>query len=86
MKSYQTIVIIKIMLIWYLLLVSAGLLTTSTGAYYSNQKEANGSMTIGTWESEHEKEKMEKEIERAKEIGEEQEIQLESAAEHTTDE
>jgi len=29
---------------------------------------------------------MEKEIERAKEIGEEQEIQLESAAEHTTDE
>jgi len=89
LKSYQTIVIIKIMLIWYLLIVSAGLLTTSTVAYYSNQKQANGSMTIGTWESEESEqqvEKMEKEIERAKENGEEQEIQLESAAEHTTDE
>ncbi len=47
------------MFIWYLLIVSAGFLTTSTVAYYSDQKQANGSLTIGTWESEeseHQKE------------------------------
>ncbi len=47
------------MLIWYLLIVSVGFLTTSTVAYYSDHKPASGSMTIGTWESEekvHQKE------------------------------
>ncbi|WP_226528674.1 SipW-dependent-type signal peptide-containing protein [Metabacillus niabensis] len=79
--------IIKIMLIWYLLLVSAGFLSTSTVAYYSDQKQAHGSLTIGTWkseESEQQKEETEKEIERAKENGEEQEIQSESG-EHTNE-
>ncbi len=87
MKSYHTKVIIKIMLIWYLLLVSAGFLSTSTVAYYSDQKQAHGSLTIGTWkseESEQQKEETEKEIERAKENGEEQEIQSESG-EHTNE-
>lgn len=88
MKSYHTIVIIKLMFIWYLMIVSAGILTTSTVAYYSDQRQANGSLTIGTWESEeseHQKEETEKEIERAKENGKEQEIQSESGK-HTTDE
>lgn len=73
------------MLIWYLMIVSAGILTTSTVAYYSDHKQGNGSMTIGTWESEdseHQKERTEK----AQINGEEQVMQSESAAEHTTDE
>lgn len=73
------------MVIWYLLIVSAGFLTTNTVAYYSDHKQGNGSMTIGTWESEdseHQKERNEK----AKVNGEEQEMQPESAAQHTTDE
>ncbi len=39
------------MLIWYLLIVSIGFLTTSTVAYYSDDKHTNGRMIIGTWES-----------------------------------
>lgn len=88
MKSH-TIVIIKIMLIWYLLIVSAGFLTTSTIAYYDDQKSGNGSMTIGTWESkksERQKEKTDKETKKAKENSEEKKIQTENAAEDTTDE
>ncbi|MCM3442544.1 hypothetical protein [Metabacillus halosaccharovorans] len=85
MKSYHTIVIIKIMFIWYLLIVSAGFLTTSTVAYYSDHKQGNGSMTIGAWESEDSEHQIE-ETEKAKEKVEEQEMQSESAAEHTTDE
>lgn len=73
------------MFIWYLLIVSAGFLTTSTVAYYSDHKLGNGSMTIGTWESEDSEQQKER-TEKAKVNGEEQEMQSESAAEHTTDE
>jgi predicted ribosomally synthesized peptide with SipW-like signal peptide len=38
--------------IWYLLIVSIGLLSTNTVAYYSDNRETNGSVTIGTWEDE----------------------------------
>ena len=86
MKSYHiTMVIIKVMLICYFLIVSAEILTTSTAAYYSDHKHANGSMTIGTWESADSEHQIE-ETEKAKEKVEEQEMQSESAAEHTTDE
>jgi YqxM protein len=47
-----TTFILKMVAIWYLLIVSVGLLTTNTVAYYSDKRETNGSVTIGTWEDE----------------------------------
>jgi YqxM protein len=41
----------KIAVILYLLILSAGYLTSNTTAYYREYQQMNGSMTIGSWKS-----------------------------------
>ena len=48
-RNSITRIIVKMVAIGYLLIVSVGLLTTNTVAYYSDYRETNGSVTIGTW-------------------------------------
>ncbi|MGM7721642.1 hypothetical protein [Metabacillus sp. Hm71] len=38
-------------LVWYVLILFAGSVTNPTSAYYRDEKQMNGSITIGTWES-----------------------------------
>ncbi|TXC85777.1 hypothetical protein FS935_19950 [Metabacillus litoralis] len=43
------ILIINSLFICYVVILTAGFLTSNTVAYYSDHKSANGSMTIGIW-------------------------------------
>src|SRR5690625_3091833 len=45
------IFVLKLALIWYLCIFSAGYLTSQTAAYFTDQKQINGVITTGTWES-----------------------------------
>lgn len=45
------IFVLKLALIWYLCIFSAGYLTSQTGAVFTDQKQINGVITAGTWES-----------------------------------
>jgi hypothetical protein len=51
-RSY--FILLKISLIGYLLIVLAGYVTSNTAAYYRDYQRIDGSITIGTWESEEE--------------------------------
>ena len=51
-RNSTTRIIVKMVAIWYLLIVSIGLLSANTVAYYSDNRETNGSVTIGSWEDE----------------------------------
>ena len=45
------IFVLKLVLIWYLCIFSAGYLTSQTAATFTDKKQINGVFTAGTWES-----------------------------------
>lgn len=53
-QNLSYFILFKISIIGYLLIALAGYVTSNTTAYYSDHQRIDGSITIGTWESEEE--------------------------------